>query len=709
MSGKQTITGKQYSTDTSDTGLGPLGGTSGPGATSVQGYVVEDVQLFQDVLGAIGTDGSTGFGNSLEQIFDECVSQETGRTMTPLNTDVVKGMDFADGLAGDAGGADVLRLGAGSPTFFAISYKSSAKVDNFDSQGNVNMSANSFQKFLQCCKILRDSDVVSDGDKVAPGLLSAGIDFTLTRNLDFKGLVFRCNLVIDTNASVHAAVDKATSPGVITVAIPHTTNTDASGQQTAKMTGGGTTVDASKLHPYQVVAIPESGNSSASSPPPTLTKITSPAESVPSFNTNLLGGLGTIYTFNLIVTDNFDVLTGKTGEGITRTSRTVKEQLFRRVLSNVNLRNLTIFNQMLQRQGKQGLRDSSDISGLRQVFDPNAPAKARGTPGLPPEARRVQRRGKPAVMGTPVPGSTGGYAIDTTYTPEISPAVPPENVGDPTSAGTTIGNLKQLGAGPGKSTGFRTQAAIDTAAANKKIIEDYVTDQIQELEAECEAQIDSLGAEVFATEAGAKYVAEMQVQLTILSKNFYDKKTLKPNFKIVKYYAPRIFANFALYCTVSAAAKAANVLGIGTKPKGLPKNENRLREFKNTYPDITIDDITGSSVPSTGGGQVARIKEECNQITEELKTQIVGLFETVRKEIKENPGSAEFVLKSLVDHLKQLNETNPEITAEDKRLYESVLLDLMEAATKKQRAAQRPKKIKITKRQLRHLIEKQTK
>jgi len=41
----------------------------------------------------------------------------------------------------------------------------------------------------------------------------------------------------------------------------------------------------------------------------------------------------------------------------------------------------------------------------------------------------------------------------------------------------------------------------------------------------------------------------------------------------------------------------------------------------------------------------------------------------------------------------------------ESRLYESILTDLMEASAKKQRAAQQPKKIKITKRQLNRLLE----
>lgn len=48
--------------------------------------------------------------------------------------------------------------------------------------------------------------------------------------------------------------------------------------------------------------------------------------------------------------------------------------------------------------------------------------------------------------------------------------------------------------------------------------------------------------------------------------------------------------------------------------------------------------------------------------------------------------------------------TNNELRKES-RLYESILLDLMEASAKKQRASQQPKKIKITKRQLNRLLE----
>ena len=70
MVGKQTIAGKQYSTDTSIAGpdlagTQSLGSTSGPRRTDVEGYVVEDAALFQAVLRAIGTEGSTGFGNCI--------------------------------------------------------------------------------------------------------------------------------------------------------------------------------------------------------------------------------------------------------------------------------------------------------------------------------------------------------------------------------------------------------------------------------------------------------------------------------------------------------------------------------------------------------------------------------------------------------------------------------------------------------------------
>ena len=45
----------------------------------------------------------------------------------------------------------------------------------------------------------------------------------------------------------------------------------------------------------------------------------------------------------------------------------------------------------------------------------------------------------------------------------------------------------------------------------------------------------------------------------------------------------------------------------------------------------------------------------------------------------------------------------------ESRLYESILLDLMEASAKKQRAANQPKKLKLTKRQLQELMRRQLK
>ena len=45
----------------------------------------------------------------------------------------------------------------------------------------------------------------------------------------------------------------------------------------------------------------------------------------------------------------------------------------------------------------------------------------------------------------------------------------------------------------------------------------------------------------------------------------------------------------------------------------------------------------------------------------------------------------------------------------ESRLYESILLDLMEASAKKQRATNQPKKIKLTKRQLQELMRRQLK
>ena len=50
-----------------------------------------------------------------------------------------------------------------------------------------------------------------------------------------------------------------------------------------------------------------------------------------------------------------------------------------------------------------------------------------------------------------------------------------------------------------------------------------------------------------------------------------------------------------------------------------------------------------------------------------------------------------------------------EDAVDESRLYESILLDLMEASAKKQRSANKPKKIKLTKRQLQELMRRQLK
>ena len=113
----------------------------------VSAYVVSDSAAFVTVLNSIGTTGGTDFGNKLENIIDELImTKMSGMNITPLNDEVAKGLDFADAMAGIGNGASLGSIGQNKK--FAISYKTSVLVDNFQSGGSINMSSNSWKKFL---------------------------------------------------------------------------------------------------------------------------------------------------------------------------------------------------------------------------------------------------------------------------------------------------------------------------------------------------------------------------------------------------------------------------------------------------------------------------------------------------------------------------------------------------------------------------------
>ena len=69
------------------------------------------------------------------------------------------------------------------------------------------------------------------------------------------------------------------------------------------------------------------------------------------------------------------------------------------------------------------------------------------------------------------------------------------------------------------------------------------------------------------------------------------------------------------------------------------------------------------------------------------------------------------LVSNLVNTIKNISTNYLEVNANigSNKLYESILLDLMEASAKKQRAASQPKKLKLTKRQLQELMRRQLK
>ena len=114
-------------------------------------------------------------------------------------------------------------------------------------------------------------------------------------------------------------------------------------------------------------------------------------------------------------------------------------------------------------------------------------------------------------------------------------------------------------------------------------------------------------------------------------------------------------------------------------------------------------------------------------IDQDKRDEVLGVLEKLSKHIpklksaleKEEPGffsrlGSRFMqgvedisgrVGQAVDDLGRVLTPQQLATLREQKLYESILLDLMEASAKKQRAAQQPKKIKITKRQLNRLLE----
>ena len=142
------------------------------------------------------------------------MTKMSGMNITPLNDEVAKGLDFADAMAGIGNGASLGSIGQNKK--FAISYKTSVLVDNFQSGGSINMSSNSWKKFLQAYGTLREkSALVDNNDMVAPALYAATINFNATRSIGFRGLVFEGRLVIDEKANVNVTTKDVIKPNVI--------------------------------------------------------------------------------------------------------------------------------------------------------------------------------------------------------------------------------------------------------------------------------------------------------------------------------------------------------------------------------------------------------------------------------------------------------------------------------------------------------------
>ena len=92
---------------------------------------------------------------------------------------------------------------------------------------------------------------------------------------------------------------------------------------------------------------------------------------------------------------------------------------------------------------------------------------------------------------------------------------------------------------------------------------------------------------------------------------------------------------------------------------------------------------------------------ESEDYTTEAKEKLIEDFSTLLNSVND---AIELMIKEVSQSNRNSELQMQSQVAVESRLYESILHDLMEAAAKKQRAAQRPKKIKITKRQLRAML-----
>jgi hypothetical protein len=138
-----------------------------------------------------------------------------------------------------------------------------------------------------------------------------------------------------------------------------------------------------------------------------------------------------------------------------------------------------------------------------------------------------------------------------------------------------------------------------------------------------------------------------------------------------------------------------------------PKNESRRRINENT---VSVEKVVVSELNK----MIALCKQmvECAaELEEYYASKITNVIPS------SIPGSDKPFLRKDGTPRRQLdlpsaaNQPFPEKRelVGESRLYESILLDLMKASAKKQRAAQQPKKIKLTKRQLQELLRRQLK